>query len=111
MSSSSQKMITLRSSNGETFELEESAAVQSRLIESRIEGGYADDVIPLLNTSSEILSRVIQYCKKHAEYAASAAAAAPDADRSGEEALKAWDAEFVQVDTSTLFHLTLVRAE
>lgn len=110
MSTSSEKMITLRSSDGDTFEVEESVAVESQTIKHLIEDDCANSVIPLLNVSSKILSKVIEYCRKHVESAASAAAA-PDNDKSGEEALKTWDTEFIRVDQSTLFDIILVRAE
>lgn len=112
MSSSSEKMITLKSSDGDLFEVEESVAVESQTIKHLIEDDCANSVIPLLNVSSKILSKVIEYCRKHVESAASAAAAAaPDNDKSGEEALKTWDTEFIRVDQNTLFDIILVRAE
>lgn len=108
--SSSKKVVTLRSSDGEMFEVEESVAIQSQTIKHMIEDGCADRVIPLLNVSGEVLSKVIVYLKKHVESTASAATD-DDSDKSGEESLKAWDAEFVGVEQSTIFNLILVRAE
>ncbi|GAB4853163.1 hypothetical protein Ancab_017348 [Ancistrocladus abbreviatus] len=58
--------VTLKSSDGETFEVD----------------------------------LVIEYCKKHVESSKSD-------DRSVDEDLKQWDAEFVKVDQSTLFDLIL----
>ncbi|KAI6671532.1 hypothetical protein NL676_006417 [Syzygium grande] len=55
---------------------------------------------PLPNVTSRILAKVIEYCKKHVESAKSE-------DRTTEEDLKAWDAEFVKVDQATLFDLIL----
>ncbi|OWM83965.1 SKP1-like protein 1 [Punica granatum] len=104
MASPLKKMITLRSSDGETFEVEESVAVESQTIKHMIEDDCADSVIPLPNVSSKILSKVIEYCKKHVE---SAAAAGTENDKTAEDTLKAWDAEFVKVDQSTLFDLIL----
>ncbi len=61
----------------------------------------ADNGIPLPNVTSKILSKVIEYCKKHVE------APKPE-ERSGvDEELKAWDADFVKVDQATLFDLIL----
>nr|GEW30472.1 SKP1-like protein 1B [Tanacetum cinerariifolium] len=65
--SSSSKMILLKSSNGETFELEESVALQSKMIEHMIEDGCAGSVVPTPNITGKILSKVIVYCNKHAE--------------------------------------------
>nr|CAD1818947.1 unnamed protein product [Ananas comosus var. bracteatus] len=77
---------------------------------------------PPPNVTSKILSKVIEYCKKHVDAAAKpsdeagAAAAAAAAAAGGvggkasavpEDDLKAWDAEFVKVDQTTLFDLIL----
>lgn len=92
---SESKKITVRSSDGETFEVEEAAAVESQTIKNMIEDDCADGAIPLPNVTSQILSKVIEYCKKHV------AAATSNDD------LKAWDADFVKVDQDTLFDLIL----
>lgn len=96
------KKITLKSSDGETFEVDEAVALESQTIKHMIEDDCADNGIPLPNVTSKILSKVIEYCKKHVE--------TPKADDRGgavEEDLKAWDAEFVKVDQATLFDLIL----
>ncbi|BAH95253.1 Os11g0456300 [Oryza sativa Japonica Group] len=109
------KMITLKSSDGEEFEVEEPVAMESQTIRHMIEDDCADNGIPLPNVNSKILSKVIEYCNKHvhaaaaaaskaADDAASAAAAVPPP--SGED-LKNWDADFVKVDQATLFDLIL----
>jgi S-phase kinase-associated protein 1 len=61
----------------------------------------ADNGVLLPNVTSKILAKVIEYCKKHVE------ATNPD-ERTSDEDLKAWDAEFVKVDQATLFDLVLV---
>ncbi|EPS66410.1 hypothetical protein M569_08366, partial [Genlisea aurea] len=105
----SSKKITLRSSDGEIFEVEEAVAVESQTIKHMIEDDCADSVIPLPNVHGKILSKVIEYCRRHVEVGASAAksddkvssALSPDED------LKSFDAEFVKVDQGTLFDLIL----
>jgi S-phase kinase-associated protein 1 len=104
---SSGKKITLKSSDGETFEVEEAVALESQTIKHMIEDDCADNGIPLPNVTSKILSKVIEYCKKHVE-APKPAAAAEDRSASPEDDLKAWDVEFVKVDQATLFDLILV---
>ncbi|XAR73745.1 hypothetical protein NMG60_11007816 [Bertholletia excelsa] len=99
-SSSSSKKITLKSSDGEAFEVEEIVALESQTIKHMVEDDCVDSVIPLPNVTSKILAKVVEYCKKHVE-------AAKSEDRSGNEDLKAWDAEFVKVDQPTLFDLIL----
>ena len=97
---SSAKKITLKSSDGEAFEVEEAVALESQTIKHMIEDDCADSGIPLPNVTSKILAKVIEYCKKHVE--------ANSADeKPSEDVLKAWDADFVNVDQATLFDLIL----
>ncbi|CAI9769026.1 unnamed protein product [Fraxinus pennsylvanica] len=100
-----QKMIVLKSSDGETFEVEEKVAVESQTIKHMIEDGCADTSIPLPNVTSKILAKVIEYCKRHVDAAADGTPAT--ADRVADEDLKTFDADFVKVDQSTLFDLIL----
>ncbi|BAT99949.1 hypothetical protein PHAVU_002G106100 [Phaseolus vulgaris] len=97
---SSARKITLKSSDGEAFEVDEAVALESQTIKHMIEDDCADSGIPLPNVTSKILAKVIEYCKKHVD------AANPD-DKPSEEDLKAWDADFVKVDQATLFDLIL----
>ncbi|KAF5455740.1 hypothetical protein F2P56_025286 [Juglans regia] len=99
---SSGRKITLKSSDGETFEVDEAVALESQTIKHMIEDDCADNGIPLPNVTSKILSKVIEYCKKHVEVPK-----AEDRAASLDEALKTWDAEFVSVDQATLFDLIL----
>ncbi|KAK7367262.1 hypothetical protein VNO80_09271 [Phaseolus coccineus] len=97
---SSARKITLKSSDGEAFEVDEAVALESQTIKHMIEDDCADSGIPLPNVTSKILAKVIEYCKKHVD------AANPD-DKPSEEDLKAWDGDFVKVDQATLFDLIL----
>uniref|UniRef100_A0A2N9FVH5 SKP1-like protein n=1 Tax=Fagus sylvatica TaxID=28930 RepID=A0A2N9FVH5_FAGSY len=90
------KNITLRSSDNETFEMEERVAMLSETIKHLIEDDCVDSVIPVPNVKSDTLARVIEYCKKHVE-----------SSESESEALKTWDAEFVDIEQNTLFALIL----
>ena len=94
------KMIKLRSSDGDTFEVEENVAMESWKIKKNMmiqEFNCAGEtVIPLPIIPSNILARVIEYCKKHAS-------------ESHGESLTAWDAEFVNLDNNTLYELCVVR--
>uniref|UniRef100_A0A8R7UMT1 SKP1-like protein n=1 Tax=Triticum urartu TaxID=4572 RepID=A0A8R7UMT1_TRIUA len=89
------KMITLKSSDGEEFQVEEAVAMESQTIRHMIEDDCADNGIPLPNVESKILSKVIEYCKKH-----------PPPPTPAED-LKSFDTEFVKVDQATLFDLIL----
>ncbi|WVZ78298.1 hypothetical protein U9M48_026035 [Paspalum notatum var. saurae] len=106
------KMIMLKSSDGEEFEVEEVVAMESQTLRHMIEDDCAENGIPLPNVNSKILSKVIEYCNKHVHAAKPAADdAAPNANASAGAAagddLKNWDADFVKVDQATLFDLIL----
>ncbi|KAH0720567.1 SKP1-like protein 1B [Solanum tuberosum] len=93
-------MIVLRSSDGETFEVDEAVALESPTIKHMIEDDCTDTSISLPNVTSKILVKVIEYCKRHVEV--------PKAeDKTAEVDLKTFDAEFVKVDQSTLYDLML----
>ncbi|MFS8025382.1 putative S-phase kinase-associated protein [Helianthus anomalus] len=98
---SSQKTIVLKSSDGETFEVEEVVALESQTIKHMIEDDCANTTIPLPNVTSMIISMVIEYCKKHVELAKN------EDKKTAEEDLKNFDSEFVKVDKDTLFDLIL----
>ncbi|KAJ1277410.1 hypothetical protein BS78_04G001900 [Paspalum vaginatum] len=108
------KMITLKSSDGEEFEVEEVVAMESQTLRHMIEDDCAENGIPLPNVNSKILSKVIEYCNKHVHAAKPAAddTAAPNTNANASAAaagddLKNWDADFVKVDQATLFDLIL----
>nr|UJT66246.1 SKP1-like protein 1A [Nicotiana plumbaginifolia] len=98
---STSKMIVLKSSDGEIFEVEEAVALESQTIKHMIEDDCADTSIPLPNVTSKILAKVIEYCKRHVD------AVAKTDDKASEDDLKSFDADFVKVDQATLFDLIL----
>lgn len=100
--SSESKMIMLKSSDNETFEVEEAVAVESQTIKHMIEDDCANTTIPLPNVSSKILAKVIEYCKKHVE-----SPKIDEVNKTADDELKTFDAEFVKVDQATLFDLIL----
>ncbi|KAK7843144.1 SKP1-like protein 1B [Quercus suber] len=97
---SSVKKVTLKSSDGEIFEVEETVAMESQTIKGLIEDDCADNAIPLPNVTGHILSLVIQYCKEHTSSSDS------NSSKSNEE-LKAWDTQFIKVDMNVLFDLIM----
>ena len=100
----STRKITLKSCDGETFEVEEQVVLESQTIKHMVEDDCADSVIPLPNVTSKILAKVIEYCKKHVDSPKSS----ENNVRQVDEELKTWDADFVRVDQATLFDLILV---
>ncbi|XP_074310404.1 SKP1-like protein 1B [Silene latifolia] len=105
------KKILLKSSDGEDFEVDEIVALESQTIKHMIEDECADNAIPLPNVTAKILSKVIEYCKKHVDVTAAKTAdtttTTTAAASVGDDELKMWDKEFVNVDQSTLFDLIL----
>ncbi|KAL0923511.1 hypothetical protein M5K25_007570 [Dendrobium thyrsiflorum] len=103
--------ITLKSSDGEEFVVDEAVAKESQTILHMIEDGCADSGIPLPNVNSRILAKVIEYCKKHADCVAKSSSTVVVVDKSAEEELKSWDSEFVKVDQATLYDIILTVAD
>ncbi|KAK4707875.1 hypothetical protein R3W88_028800 [Solanum pinnatisectum] len=83
MASSSKKMLILKSSDGDEFEIEESIAVQSITIKNMVEDDYT--LIPLPNVNTQNLIVIIEYMKKHREKT-----------DSNEEEIKEFDKNFVK---------------
>jgi len=100
-SSTTKKKIILKSSDGETFEVDEAAALLSQTIKHMIEDDCADTGIPLPNVTSGILSKVIEYCKKHAESVGDLD------DHAANDELKSFDTQFVNVEQGVLFDIIL----
>ncbi|CAH2036748.1 unnamed protein product, partial [Thlaspi arvense] len=102
------KKIVLKSSDGESFEVDEAVALESQTIKHMVEDDCAGNGIPLPNVTSAILAKVIEYCKKHVDAAAEANAGDKDFSGTAENSeLKSWDEEFVKVDQPTLFDIIL----
>jgi S-phase kinase-associated protein 1 len=93
----SSKKINLVSSDGDVFEVNYDVAVMSKTLKDAIETNSAGDTnsISLSLVKSEMLTKVIEYCKKHSS------TQMQDVD------LIDWDAKFVEVDRATLFGLIL----
>lgn len=101
-------MITLRSSDGEIFEVDEAVAMEMKTIEHMMEDGCADSTIPVPNVTGHIFAKVIEYCKKHATKAKAKEEQAAGTSAVNDD-IKTWDADFVNVDQATLFDLIMVR--
>ncbi|OIT20109.1 PREDICTED: SKP1-like protein 1A [Nicotiana attenuata] len=64
---SSKKLLVLKTSDGEEFELEEAVAVRSEAIKNMVEDDCASNTIPLPNVDSKTMAKVIEYWKKHSD--------------------------------------------
>uniref|UniRef100_A0A5B7BJS1 SKP1-like protein n=1 Tax=Davidia involucrata TaxID=16924 RepID=A0A5B7BJS1_DAVIN len=97
MSSSAENknLITLKSSDGEEFVVEESVAIQSATIKNMVEDDCASTTIPVPNVDGKTLAMVIEYCNKHAT------------EEEEEEDFKQFDSEFVDKDQAVLYDLIM----
>ncbi|CAH8387608.1 unnamed protein product [Eruca vesicaria subsp. sativa] len=100
--STSNKKITLTSSDGANFEIEEAVALEFGIVANMIEDDCVNEAIPLANVTGKILGLAIEYCKTHVE-----AGASEDKEEAAEK-LKKWDEDFVaDCDNEMLFELIL----
>ncbi|KAJ1279658.1 hypothetical protein BS78_04G171000 [Paspalum vaginatum] len=112
-SSEKKKMVQLRSSDGQTFEVSEKAiGAASATIKCMIdEEGCSAAVFPLPNVAAATLSRVLEYVNKHFDF--DPAVTTPPDDDDGcssygpkdDDPLARFDADFLSVDNDTLIDL------
>ncbi|BFG37642.1 hypothetical protein CerSpe_239160 [Prunus speciosa] len=67
MASDEMKKITMKSDDSEIVEVEEDVIKQSQTIKHMVDDACADVMIPLPNMTSNILAKVIEYCRNHSE--------------------------------------------
>lgn len=89
------------SSDGVRFEVDELFTVESNIDKNMVEYGCVNGGLTLRVTSN-ILSKVIDFCNKHAE-------ARNTDEKLDHDNLKEFDSEFVKVDYTTLIDLIRVR--
>ncbi|XP_059281379.1 SKP1-like protein 11 [Lycium ferocissimum] len=93
--SEEKKMLTLISSDGDKFELEQSIAIQSLTIKNMVEDDYT--TIPLPNVDTETLTKVIDYMKMHAV----------EKTEMNQEELKKFDELFVKGSFDEVYEVVL----
>ncbi|PWA81750.1 hypothetical protein CTI12_AA183990 [Artemisia annua] len=92
--SKSSKTIVLKSSDGQSFEIEEAVVQLMENIKPMIQQTVVKTVIiPIPSVTGNILSKIIDYCRKHVSH------------KEDEDALIEFDFEFVNVDEGTLISL------
>ncbi|KAI3885677.1 hypothetical protein MKX03_032053 [Papaver bracteatum] len=103
--SSAKKMLILRSSDNETLEIEESAALASKILRGIIEGSElvgANIIVPVPEVSSKVLVLIISYLHKH-----------QNEDHNNAEEMKGmlkWDKEFFKAIDNDEMLFDLVNA-
>jgi len=86
------QIVSVKSSDGQIFEVPETVALQSGIIKKFIDVVGTENPIPLPCVSSHILEKIIKYCTYHVHHTT-------------QGVVDPWDVEFVNVDRSTLFQL------
>ncbi|KAK8944930.1 SKP1-like protein 4 [Platanthera zijinensis] len=90
-------VIRMRCSDGKIVSVEAAAALQSLTLRPLIEDGFDQNIIPIPNVTSDVLSKIFVFCKKHS-----------GAGSSNHKVLKEFDKKFLDVDTNTLYFLLMV---
>ncbi|KAK4711269.1 hypothetical protein R3W88_005782 [Solanum pinnatisectum] len=93
---SSKKLITLKTSDGEEFKLDEAVAVRSEVIKNIVQDvNCTSNVILLSNVDGKTMTKVVNYWKKHSEEGVT------------EDQLKNFDQDFLKMSQSELFDVLL----
>jgi len=100
------EMLRLVSSESEKFPVSFKVAIMSELIKTMAEGDTKEKEIPLPNVKTEVLKKVVQYMKYHADNPAKDIEK-PLKSQNMSEVVSQWDADFVEVDNELLFELIL----
>lgn len=98
--------LKLISAEGTTYEVEEQVACKSQLIKNMVEDAGTAEEIPLPNVKSEILEKVIEYCR-HYKDSTPQEIEKPLKSSIMNEVVPQWDAGFVDLEQDTLFELIL----
>ncbi|KAK4719144.1 hypothetical protein R3W88_017482 [Solanum pinnatisectum] len=89
------KFLILKTCDGKEFVLDEAVAVRSQAIKNMVEGDCVSNIIPLPNLHSKIMTKVVEYWKKHLEEGVS------------KDMLMDFYKNFMKVDRSILHDLIL----
>jgi S-phase kinase-associated protein 1 len=98
--------LKLISAEGTTYEVEEQVACKSQLIKNMVEDAGTNEEIPLPNVKSEILEKVIEYCRHYKE-STPQEIEKPLKSAVLSEVVPSWDANFVELEQEVLFELIL----
>ena len=105
------------SQEGDQFEVDKKVVMMSELVKVMLGGSEeeenkstgsseGDNEIPLPNVKTNVLAKVIEFCKHHVDKPM-ADIEKPLKDNDMKNVVEAWDAEFVEVDQELLFELIL----
>lgn len=98
--------VSLVSQEGDKFDVEREVAEMSELVKTMIDDGESDQEIPLPNVKSNVLGKVIEYCRHHHNNLP-AEIEKPLKSATLSDVVSEWDASFVEVEQELLFELIL----
>jgi S-phase kinase-associated protein 1 len=101
-----QKMITLVSSDGEKFQINEKAARRSQLIRGVIDDFPDDPEVPLHNVKSNILEKIIKYLEYYKD-TEPREIERPLPSNNYNECVDAWDYQFIDLELDQIFEIIL----
>jgi len=98
--------LKLVSQEEEKFTVPKKVAMMSELVKTMAEGDKEENEIPLPNVKANVLNKVVQYMRYHAENPPKEIEK-PLKSANMAEVVSQWDADFVDVDQEMLFELIL----
>lgn len=101
-----EKTITLVSQELVQFPVPRKMAVLSELVKTMAEGDSEEKEIPLPNVKTDVLTKIVDYMKYHADSPAKEIEK-PLKSANMSEVVCQWDASFIDVDQELLFELIL----
>ncbi|KAG2302030.1 hypothetical protein Bca4012_060359 [Brassica carinata] len=93
--------ITLTSSDGHTFTVDEAVAREFEIVGHMLEDGCTGSNIPITTVDGKILAKVIEYCTKHVQ------AGNVEGNEEAKKNLEEFDKKVVDEDMDTVFALIL----
>ncbi|CAN6898965.1 unnamed protein product [Brassica oleracea] len=97
------EMFVLKSSDDESFEVDEAVVLQSQLLSNLFEDCSGARECKIEEVTGEVLSKVVGYCKNHVVMQDSSSSSSSAGD-----ALKKWDDKFItRMDLSMVFDLIM----
>ena len=97
--------LKLRSSEGDTFDVNPEVASMSTLIKNMVDDSTTDEEIPIPNVKSAILAKVLEYCTYHKDNPAEVIQKPLKSADLVECGVSLWDSEFVNIEQEALFEL------
>ncbi|CAG7866023.1 unnamed protein product [Brassica rapa] len=100
------KMFVLKSSDDESFEVDEAVVLQSQHLSHVVEDCTGREH-KIENVTGKVLAKVVEYCENHVAVVDDGGANSSSSSSSG-DALKKWDDKFIkEMDMSTVYDLIM----